>query len=110
MTLRTEFCGEQQAVSKSNRIIPDRDIVRGGNPCAVFIDYVTKSAVQNRLRDVLPFCFYSFYMLYDLQLWALFCRGLCFILYIYTYEGHNTSGNFEMPRSFVFATFQMAFI
>jgi len=49
MTLRTEFCGEQQAVSKSNRITPDRDIVQDGNPCAVFIDYVTESAVHNRL-------------------------------------------------------------
>lgn len=49
MTLRAEFCGQQQADSKSNRIIPDRDIVQDGNPCAVFIDYVTKSAVHNRL-------------------------------------------------------------
>lgn len=59
------------------------DIVRGGNPCAVFIDYVTKSAVHNRLWDVLLFCFYSSYMLYVLQLWALFCP-----------RGHITTGNF----------------
>lgn len=95
MTLWTEFCGQQQADSKSNRITPDRDIVRGGNPCAVFIDYVTKSAVHNRLWDVLLFCFYSSYMLYVLQLWALFCP-----------RGHITTGNFEMPHHLILILFE----
>lgn len=49
MKLQAEFCGQLQADCKSNRIIPDGDIVRVANPCAMFIDYVTKSAVHNRL-------------------------------------------------------------
>lgn len=49
-TIQIAFCG--QTDSKSNVIISGTDIVLDVNPCALFIDYVTESAVPTRLWDI----------------------------------------------------------